>query len=154
MWNRRRPRGFSLIELLIVIAIILIIIGIAVPNYHTATMNARGMAALRAVQTIQAAEVQYLSLYGHYSPSLRELGPPASGGPGASAAALIGNDLANGVKEGYRFTLSGSEGGYSVSAAPMIYRSAGTKSFYSDQSMIIRESDSAQPATASSPERP
>jgi prepilin-type N-terminal cleavage/methylation domain-containing protein len=68
-------RGFSLIELLIVIAIILVIITVAVPPYQRAQMLAREMAASKAVQTIQTDEVIYQSQYGHYAPSLRELGP-------------------------------------------------------------------------------
>jgi len=68
-------RGFSLIELLIVIAIILVIITVAVPPYQKAQMLAREMAASKAVQTIQTDEVIYQSQYGHYAPSLRELGP-------------------------------------------------------------------------------
>src|SRR5664279_5653090 len=98
MFNRRQRRGFSLIELLIVIAIILIIITIAVPKYNRTQMYMRETAAIKAVQTIHQMEVQYQSQYGKYATSLAELGPPASGAASPASADLIGNDLAQGLK--------------------------------------------------------
>src|SRR5262245_59090268 len=108
MSNRRQrlSRGFSLIELLIVIAIILIIITIAVPKYNRTQMYMRETAAVAAIQTIHKMQVQYQSQYGRYATSLTELGPPASGAAGPTAADLIGNDLASGEKQGYKFILT------------------------------------------------
>ena len=125
-------RGFSLIELPIVIAIILVIVTVGVPAYDRAHMFAREMAATKAIQTIQAAEVQYQSQYGRYAASLRELGPPDTGASSAAAAVLISGTLA--------------------SAAPVAYKSSGTRSFYSDPGMILRVIDGPEPATAVSPE--
>ncbi len=153
MFNRRRRRGFSLIELLIVIAIILIIITIAMPKLTNAKKFAQETAALRAIQTIHTAEVQYNSQYGRYAISLVELGPPASGAASAAAADLIGNDLANGTKQGYKFTLTGNNGGYVVNANPVNYGTDGNKTFYSDQSMVIHENNGPEPATATSKEQ-
>ena len=90
--RRRRSRGFSLIELLIVIAIILIIITIAVPKYNRTQMYMRETAAVAAIQTIHKMQVQYQSQYGRYATSLTELGPPASGAP--TPAGAKGNRLA------------------------------------------------------------
>jgi prepilin-type N-terminal cleavage/methylation domain-containing protein len=150
--RRSRRRGFSLIELLIVIAIILIIITIAVPKYNRTQMYMRETAAVKAIQTIHQMEVQYQSQYGKYATSLAELGPPASGAPGPQAADLIGNDLSNGEKQGYKFTLTGTPGGYIVNANPVNYGSSGSKTFYSDQTMVIRENNGPEPATAQSKE--
>ena len=152
MFNLRRRRGFSLIELLIVIAIILIIITMAMPKLTNAKKFAQETAAKRAIQTIHTAEVQYNSQYGRYAVSLAELGPPASGSAGAAAADLIGEYLANGTKEGYKFTVSGNASGYVVSAVPEIFNTTGSKTFFSDQTMVIRENDGPEPATASSRE--
>ena len=153
MFNRRRRRGFSLIELLIVIAIILIIITIAMPKLTNAKMFAQETAALRAIQTIHTAEVQYNSQYGRYAISLTELGPPASGAASAASADLIQNDLASGTKQGYKFTVTGNNGGYIVNANPINYGTDGNKTFYSDQSMVIHENNGPEPATATSKEQ-
>ena len=82
--NRRR--GFSLIELLIVITIILIIIMIAAPRLSRARMYSQETAAIAAIKTIHTAQVQYYSQFQKYATSLAELGPPASGAAGPSAA--------------------------------------------------------------------
>jgi type IV pilus assembly protein PilA len=150
--RRQRRFGFSLIELLIVIAIILIIITIAVPKYNRTQMYMRETAAIKAIQTIHQMEVQYQSQYGKYAASLAELGPPASGAPTPAAADLIGRDLSEGLKQGYKFTLTGVPGGYQVSAVPETYNSSGSRSFYSDQTMVIRENYGPEPATANSKE--
>ena len=84
-----RRRGFSLIELLIVIAIILVIVTIAVPQYNKQMMSAHETAAQQAIQTLHAVETQYYSQFGRYAVSLAELGPPASGAEGPAAAGLI-----------------------------------------------------------------
>ncbi len=81
-----RRRGFSLIELLIVIAIILVIVTIAVPQYNKQMMSAHETAAQQAIQTLHAVETQYYSQFGRYAVSLAELGPPASGADGPAAA--------------------------------------------------------------------
>ena len=152
MQMRRNSRGFSLIELLIVIAIILIIITIAVPKYASTQRFMRETAAIRAVQTIHQMETQYQSQFGRYAASLTELGPPKSGAPGPAAADLIGEDLANGTKQGYKFTVTGVPGGYQIAAVPEVYGSSGNRTFYSDQTMVIREHYGPEPATAASNE--
>jgi type IV pilus assembly protein PilA len=150
--RKTRRRGFSLIELLIVIAIILVIVTIAVPQYNKQMMSAHETAAQQAIQTLHAVETQYYSQFGRYAVSLAELGPPASGAPSPAAADLIGNDLAGGIKQGYKFTVTGGQGGYVINANPVTYGSSGSKSFYSDQTMVIRENNGPEPATATSPE--
>jgi type IV pilus assembly protein PilA len=96
--------------------------------------------------------VQYQSQYGRYATSLAELGPPASGAPSPAAADLIGNDLAGGLKQGYKFTVTGTQGGYVVNANPVSYGNDGTRTFYSDQSMVIHQNFGPEPATVSSTE--
>ena len=93
MRRNRRQRGFSLIELLIVIAIILIIVTVALPKLNKARMYAQETAALKAIQTLNTAQVQYNSQFGRFAQSLTELGPPASGTDNASAANLISGDM-------------------------------------------------------------
>jgi type IV pilus assembly protein PilA len=148
----RRRRGFSLIELLIVIAIILVIVTIAVPQYNKQMMSAHETAAQQAIRTIHAVELQYYSQFGRYAVSLAELGPPASGAPSPAAADLISKDLTEGKKSGYIFTLTATPTGYAVSAVPETFNSSGRRTFYSDQTMVSRQNWSQEPANANSPE--
>ncbi|MFB3827501.1 MAG: prepilin-type N-terminal cleavage/methylation domain-containing protein [Bryobacteraceae bacterium] len=150
--KRRKTRGFSLIELLIVIAIILIIATIALPKLNRARMYAQETAAIRTIQTIHTAQTQYFSQFGKFAVTLAELGPPTSGQPNAAAADLIPGDLALGEKSGYKFTLAAAPTGYTVSAVPSVYGSTGSRTFYSDQTLVIRENYGQEPATDKSKE--
>src|SRR5258708_32845737 len=90
----RRSRGFSLIELLIVIAIILILIGIAAPMYDKLQMGARETAAIGDLRTLNTAQQQYKNTYQRYAANLPELGPHTSGGPTCrQTSVLLTNDL-------------------------------------------------------------
>ncbi|HYM12623.1 MAG TPA: prepilin-type N-terminal cleavage/methylation domain-containing protein [Bryobacterales bacterium] len=153
--SRRRflARGFSLIELLIVIAIILIIAAIAMPKLTKARMFAYEMAGIRTLHTINTAQAQYFSTYGRYATTLTELGPPAGGAASTAAAAdLISGDLALGTKSGYLFTMVGTPQGYTANANPQVYNTTGSRSFFTDETTVIREHLGNEPASKSDPE--
>jgi type IV pilus assembly protein PilA len=152
--RRNKQRGFSLIELLIVIAIILIILSIALPQMSKSRMHSQEMAAIAEIRTITQAEVQYQSQFGQFATSLGQLGPPASAGAaeGPAAAGLIPASLASGATGGYNFTITQTPGGYAVVAVPKAFGSTGRRTFYSDQTAIIRENWGQDPATVNSPE--
>lgn len=152
MPERDRRRGFTLIELLIVIAIIVVLISAAAPKFSQYLMNARETASLSAIRTIHTAQTQYSSQFGRFATNLIELGPPASGQGGPAAADLIGSDLSQGIKGGYKFVVELTPTGYRVIATPTAYNNTGRRSFYSDQTMIIRENWGPEPASATSPE--
>jgi prepilin-type N-terminal cleavage/methylation domain-containing protein len=151
MVQNRRRRGFSLIELLIVIAIILIIAAIAVPKMNNQMMAAHEMAAIRQITTIHQAETQYYSQFSKYA-ALTELGPPASGTAGPAAADLIPKILADGKNSGYVFAVQNTATGYAVTAVPETFNSTGRRTFYSDQTLQIRNNWTQEPANANSPE--
>ena len=152
--RRNRERGFSLIELLIVIAIILIILSIALPQMSKSRMHAQEMAAIAQIGTIQKAQVQYYSQFGQYATSLNQLGPPTSSGTaeGPQAAGLIPANLASGSSGGYNYTVAQTPTGYALLAVPKAFNSTGRRTFYSDQTGIIRENWGQDPATPQSAE--
>lgn len=148
--RRSRQAGFSLIELLIVIAIILVILAIALPQVNKSLMNANEMAAVKQIHTIQTGQTQYYSQFGKYAASLKELGPPAGGAAGPAASDLIPGSLSSGTHSGYTFTVSGSAEGYAITANPVAFNSTGRRTFYSDQSLVIRQNWGNQAANATS----
>lgn len=152
--QRRRERGFSLIELLIVIAIILIILSIALPQMSKSRMHAQEMSAVAEMRTLNQAQVQYQSQFGQYATILAQLGPPATAGAaeGPAAAGLIPASLASGTTSGYNFAITATPGGYAVTAVPKTFGSTGRRTFYSDQTAIIRENWGQDAASANSAE--
>ena len=147
-----RRKGFTLIELLIVISIILVILAIAVPKMNTQMQGAREMAVIREIGSIHQAETQYYSQFGKYAINLAQLGPPAGGPDGPEGANIIPKVLAEGKKNGYTYTLSGTQTGYAITAVPDSFGNSGRRTFFSDQTLVIRNNWTQEPATAASAE--
>jgi prepilin-type N-terminal cleavage/methylation domain-containing protein len=145
-------RGFSLIELLIVISVIAIMTAIAVPNIHKYLMSAHEHAAIEEIGTLHKAITQYYTQYRRYPQTLVELGPPAAGADGPEAANLIPRGLATGRKSGFVFTLTRTTTGYAINAVPETFGDTAARTFYSDQGMSVHYNLTAEPANANSPE--
>ena len=144
---------FWLIELLIVVAILLIIATMtARPLDWDKRQHVQETVAIKSITTIHAAQAQYQSQYGRFAGALAELGPPATGVPSVSGAGLIGSDLARGDKAGFRYIVQATESGYTVNANPIAFGSTGRHTYYSDETLILRNNSTAEPATAASPE--
>ena len=151
MKRHRRIRGFSLIELLIVISIILIISAIAIPRITSTKRMANEVAAIRSCQTINTAQIQYFAQYGRYAATLAELGPaPGGGQPTPDAASLMDENLVDGIHLGYAFSMIGTPAGYSLNADPQSPDS-GSRTFYTDHSTTVRYRFGMEPATESDP---
>lgn len=151
-------RGFSLIELLVVVAVILIIVAIAIPNFIQSKIRANEAGAVENLRTITTGEVIYSTTYGiGFSPDL-----PSLGGTGTnitqSNAELIDEVLAGGVKSGYAFSYNavttdtqGNVTAYTVNADPTVPNYTGNRHFYTDQTSVIRQNDSAPAGATDNP---
>jgi type IV pilus assembly protein PilA len=143
MKYKKNQSGFSLLELLATVAIILIVSAIAIPNLLRSKMSANEASAVGSLRAINAACTNYSSNWGKGFPvSLSNLGPRKP--PTATAADLIDSLLASGKKSGYTFVYvsgrptSGKIGTYTVQANPSVAQKTGGRYFFTDQTGVIR----------------
>jgi len=144
----RNQKGFSLIELLIVVAIILIIAAIAIPNLIKSKMAANEAAAVGALRTLTTAEIAYSTACPNigFTATLGDLGSAATC-PGGNNQ--IDSTLQTGNKSGYSFSLTATASGgstanvlFTANADPQ-GPSSGTRHFFVDQTGVIRYNQTA-----------
>lgn len=141
---QNKQRGFSLIELLIVVAIILIIASIAIPSLINAKRSANEASAVNTVKTINSAQISYNSAYPNvgYASTLAVLGGMSCTPASSTSACLIDSQVASGAKNGYTFTLSGLTGSpaatYQVIGSPTVPNQTGVRSFCSFSDGVVR----------------
>jgi prepilin-type N-terminal cleavage/methylation domain-containing protein len=162
----RKQKGFSLIELLIVVAVILILAGIAIPTFVRSRINANEASAVTSLRYINTAEVTFASTYPNvgFAPDLATLGPGLTAGASPSSTnailldGVLGASSPGGAslgtpnqKSGYNFYLGNITGNpvstYSANGDPIIYQQTGRRYFYNDASGVIRY-NSTQTATS------
>ena len=142
-----RNSGFSLIELLIVVAIILVIMAMVIPSLLRSRIAANEASAVGSLRVLNAGEVTYSATYDiGYTCALTALGPPASGNSATSTGAgLVDSNLASGVKSGYLFTpgtchtgTNGLVDTYQWLADPVGPGTTGSRHFCTDQVFGLR----------------
>jgi type IV pilus assembly protein PilA len=140
----KRQKGFTLLELMIVVALILIIAAISIPCLVDSKISANEASAVGSIRAINTAEVSYMAAYGGYAESLANLGGAEPCVKSAATACLLDQSLAGGVKSGYNFAAVGSgpangmNTSYVASAAPVVFDRTGKRLFCSTDKNVIR----------------
>ena len=151
----RRQRGFTLMELLIVLAIILIIAGITIPSLVHVKINANETSAVASIKTILTAQMSYQTTYQAqgYASSLAALGGSESCTPSPANACLLDEVLTSGTKAGYNFAVAGGNPAnganttYVVGAAPEAYNRTGVRRFCATEKGVIRRDANTEGST-------
>jgi prepilin-type N-terminal cleavage/methylation domain-containing protein len=139
--REKRSAGFTLIELMIVIAIISIVAAIAIPGLLNAKKSGNEASSISSLRTLSSVSEQYRTRFSSYAGSLANL----------SAVDFIDSVLGSGTKSGYNFTFAGGVNTWNVTAVPATAGATGDSSFFTDESGVIRVDPVAVATSASTP---
>lgn len=141
MNQQNKRRGYSMLELLVVVAIMMTLAAVATISYKESQLRARETAAIQHIQTLQKAQTQYYAVYRRYAVQIADLGTDG----------LIPEHLASGTLGGYQFVIDGDEGTFRVHARPKPFETAGKRSFYTDETLVIRQTNQNREALRNDP---
>jgi type IV pilus assembly protein PilA len=149
--NRKNESGFTLVELLIVMSVILILMTLAIPAMQSVVRRGNETSAIASLRDLNTQEGQYASTYPQhgFACTLAALGgKQGTGAPTPEAAQLINEDLASGNKSGYTFTITGCSkqtinnvdqyNSYQIFAVPNSVGHSGNRGFCTDENAQIR----------------
>lgn len=143
MPDARQRRGFTLVEIMIVVAIIVLLAALTFPGIVRSRMNANEASAIASLKTISWAAVTFRAANPRYPANLSELSttdPP-----------YVDTVLGSGTKQGYNFTLAGGTNTYNVTAQPVLSNVTGVRTFYVNEQGVLRGSSNGTADANSTP---
>jgi type IV pilus assembly protein PilA len=152
----KKQKGFSLIELLIVVAIILIISAIAIPSFLRSRMQANEASAVSSLRMINTAAITYASTYVDlgFPATLADMGGATPCTSSSTSACLLDDSIAQGTKSGYALAWAGDgltpSSAYTTTATPVVVGASGQRMFCTDQSGVIHYDTSGAGCTEAS----
>lgn len=145
--KKRKILGFTLVEIMIVVAIIALLAAIGIPNLIRARLSANEAAAETAIRTIHTAAQSYRAVNTSFPSTLASLS--------SAIPPYIDSILGSGAKNGYNFSVSAATNTFSSTARPQNFGTSGVRSFFVDESGVIRYTTSdANPSSADNPITP
>ncbi len=142
-FNPVERTGFTLVEIMIVVAIIVLLAAVAIPGLLRSRLNANEAAAIASVKTISWAATTYRAANAAYPANLSVLS--------TTNPAYIDSVLGSGTKQGYNFVLEGDDNDFNLSATPVTPNITGVRSFFVDTGGVIRSSANGTADATSSP---
>lgn len=134
-------RGFTLVEFMITIAVIAIVLGVAIPSLMASRKSSNEASAIASLRTVNAVNQQYKTRFGRFAGSLANL----------SASGMIDQTLGAGQKAGFNFTYFGTTTSWTTMAAPTTSGVTGNRSFFVDQTGVLRFAATGTATSASPP---
>ena len=153
----KNRKGFSLFELLLVVAVILIISAIAIPNFLRSRQRANEASAVASIRIINTAAVTYSLTYPNlgYPATMAAMGGANPCTPSPAQACLLDDLLALGTKSGYSFAWTGDglvpSVGFLLTGTPQVVGSTGQRMFCTDQTSVVHFDSSGSGCTNASP---
>lgn len=138
-----RHKGFTLVEIMIVVAIIVLLAAVSIPGLLRARMNGNEAAAIASLKTAAWAATTYRTSNSAFPANMSDLS--------SAVPQYVDTVLGSGLKQGYLFNLTGEANAFNITAVPEVPNATGVRTFFTDSSCVIRSSSNGTANASSTP---